>query len=303
MRAAFFGTPAAAVPSLAALAQVADVELVVTRPDKPRGRSGRPHPSPVKVAAQQWGLRLAQPLRANELLDDLTELDVAVVTAYGQLLPGAVLACARRGFVNVHFSLLPRWRGAAPVQRALLAGDETGGVSMLVLDEGLDTGPIVAQLPTAIGSEETTGSLTARLASLGATLLVDRLGPFVADQVAAVAQDDSQATLAPKIRTEEARINFELPAEQVSRAIRAFNPRPGAWTEIDGDRFKILQAESPSSVPERLAPGELHHDGQMVLVGTGSEALALVTVQPQGKELMPGPAWARGIHGALPRLS
>jgi len=182
MRAAFLGTPASAVPSLAALADVADVVLVVTRPDRRRGRGARPTPPPVKTAALEWGFPVAQPEDAatlQRLLAPLS-LDLALVVAFGMILPPEVLATTRLGFVNVHFSLLPRWRGAAPVARAILAGDEKTGVSLMLIDAGLDTGPVIAAVGTPIAPDETRGSLTARLAHLGALLVDERLPAYVA---------------------------------------------------------------------------------------------------------------------------
>ena len=172
MRAVFYGTPAVAIPSLRALAGIADVLLVTTRPDKPRGRSGRLQPPPVKEEALAMGLPVAQPVRAVHGLEQLAALepDVAVVVAYGQILPADLLAVPRRGFLNVHFSLLPRWRGGSPVVRAILAGDELAGVTLMVLDAGMDTGPVLAVRPTRVGLEESAGELAGRLAAVGAAI-------------------------------------------------------------------------------------------------------------------------------------
>ncbi len=290
MRAAFFGTPPAAVPSLAALASIADVPLVVTRPDKARGRSGRGAPSAVKEAAADWGLPIAQPRHVGELAD--LDVDVAVVVAYGQILPAPVLALPRRGFVNVHFSVLPRWRGAAPVARAILAGDATTGVSLMVLDEGMDTGPVLAREETQIGELERAGELTARLAARGASLLADYLAAYVRGDVVPEAQDDEAATLAPKLTTAEARIDRAAPADDVLRRVRAFHPRPGAWLEADGERLKVLAAAPTADAG--LRPGRIEAKGGEAVLTTGVGSVALLIVQPSGKAPMPGAAWMNG---------
>ncbi len=297
MRTAFFGTPPAAVPALAALATVADIRLVVTRRDRPRGRSRRPQASAVKQAAGDWGLPVAQPQRAGDLADRLRDLDldVAVVVAYGQLLPGAVLAAPRRGFINVHFSLLPRWRGAAPVQRAILAGDEVTGVTLMQLDEGLDTGPVLVSEETPIGPAERAGELTARLAGLGARLLADYLQAFAYGHLVSVSQDDGAATLAAKVQTEEARLGREMAAEEVVRRVRAFHPRPGAWLELEDGRLKVLRAAPAEDT--RLRPGWIEASGGAAVLTGGAGSVELLEVQPAGKDPMPGAAWMNGRRG------
>ncbi len=293
MRAAFFGTPPAAVPSLAALAAVADVELVVTRPDKPRGRSGRAAPSAVKLAAADWGFPVVQPRRAREITG--LDVDVAVVVAYGQILPATLLEQPARGFVNVHFSVLPRWRGAAPVARAILAGDELTGVSLMVLDEGMDTGPVLATEQTAIGEGETAGALTARLAALGAALLGDYLAAYVRGDLVAEPQDEAAAMPAPKLEPAEAEIGRHHGAAQVLRRVRAFHPRPGAWAVVDGERLKILEAAP--TLNAGLRPGRIEQKGGEAVLTTGDGSVALVTVQPAGKAPMSGAAWMNGRRG------
>ncbi len=293
MRAAFFGTPPAAVPSLAALATVAEVALVVTRPDKPRGRSGRAAPSAVKAAAADWGFPVAQPRRAGELTG--LDVDVAVVVAYGQLLPASVLAQPPHGFVNVHFSVLPRWRGAAPVARAILAGDEVTGISLMLLDEGMDSGPLLATEETPIGATETAGALTARLAGRGAAVLADYLPAYVRGDITAEPQDDASATLAPKLDVTEAEIGRQHGAAQVLRHVRAFHPRPGAWVMIEGERLKLLAAAPTQNAG--LRPGRIELKGAEAVLTTGDGSVALVTVQPAGKAPMPGAAWMNGRRG------
>jgi len=303
LRAIFYGTPAEAVPSLAALMTVAEVAMVVTQPDKARGRSKRPQPPPVKVASEAWGLRVAQPHRASDdrlmILDQ--RADVAVVAAYGQLLKPDLLACTRRGFVNVHFSLLPRWRGASPVVRAILAGDTLTGVSIMQIDEGMDTGPVFATVETAIGDDDSAGVLTGRLAGLGGRLLAETLPGIVDGLLQATPQDDEKATAAAKIRTDEAFIDpVHHSALAVVRAVRAFAPKPGAWGIVDGDRVKVWEACGDSGGEEE--PGIAVLEGSRVLLGTRDGTVALGIVQPPGKARMGAADWMRGRQGAPTRF-
>jgi methionyl-tRNA formyltransferase len=227
----FLGTPAASIPTLQAVASLTDLRLIVTRPDKPRGRSGRPSPSPVKEAATDLGLPVAEPAGRAELEEVLTEaapFDLGVVVAFGMILRPAALSVPSRGFVNVHFSLLPRWRGAAPVERAILSGDEKTGVTLMVMEEGLDTGPVVAAQTIQIDPTETAGELTARLADLGADLLSRHLMDFVRGEVIPVPQAASGATYADRITTHEAELSATWPSSALLRAVRAYSPRPGA---------------------------------------------------------------------------
>lgn len=298
MRAAFLGTPSAAVPALAALLDVADVPLVVTQPDRARGRSGRPVPPPVKLAAQEWGLPVAQPADAPSLgvaIEAVPALDVGIVVAYGRILRPDVLAATRVGYVNVHFSLLPRWRGAAPVERAIVAGDAITGVSLMLIDEGLDTGPIISVIETPIADDETGGTLTARLSHLGATLLSETLPGFMAGALQPAAQISTGATFAARLRPDDAHLDHDRPAEVLERQVRAFNPRPGAWLTADGDRLKVLAA---TVVPLAPAPAAIEGiDGEPVL-GTSDEGLRLDLVQPAGKGVQSGRAWLNGRRGA-----
>jgi methionyl-tRNA formyltransferase len=293
MRAVFFGSPAHAVPSLAAVASVAEVALVVTVPDAPRSRSGRPVPSPIAEAARAWGMPLERPERASHALDAVAEIapDVAVVTAYRGMISSALLSVPRCGFVNVHFSLLPRWRGATPVVRAILAGDEVTGVSIVQMDEGLDTGPVLARSEVPSG-EASAGVLTARLAAEGARLLADTLPRHVAGEIEPMQQDDAAATAAARVRVDEA---FVDPARHtttgVLRAVRAFDPWPGAWGIVDRRRIKLWEARPAAVGP---APGVGESDGERLVVGTRDGAVELRVVQPEGKRRMEGAAWARG---------
>lgn len=298
MRAAFLGTPSAAIPALAALLDVADVPLVITQPDRPRGRSGKAVPPPVKLAAQEWGLPVAQPADGPALRAAVTvvpALDVGIVVAYGRILRADVLAATRVGYVNIHYSLLPRWRGAAPVERALLAGDAHTGVSLMHLDEGLDTGPIISVVETPIADDETGGTLTARLSHLGADLLSESLPSFMAGALQPAAQISTGATFAARLRPEEAHLDHGRSASELERQVRAFNPRPGAWLTADGDRLKVLSA---TVVPLAPAAGSIEGvDGEPVL-GTGDGGLRLDVIQPAGKSPQSGRAWLNGRRGA-----
>lgn len=302
IRAAFLGTPAAAVPSLAALMEVAAVEFVVTQPDRPKGRGRVVEAAPpVKVAATEWGLRIEQP-ESNRDLDILftgNTLDVAVVVGYGRILKPMVLASVKRGFVNVHFSLLPRWRGAAPVERAVLAGDDYSGVSLMVLDKGLDTGPVFAAVETEIAEYETAGELTGRLAALGADVLRNHLEDYVHEKLLPARQMQTGATFAPRLTTAEARLDWRLGPSAFGRAVRAFNPRPGGWTEGEGTRLKIFEVGPASPV---VAPGEIRIVNGRPILGLGGGSVELVEVQPAGKPRQSGKDWANGRRGAGLRL-
>ncbi len=296
MRALFLGTPAAAVPSLAALADVADVELVVTRPDRPRGRSGRPAPPAVKLAAVEFGFPVAQPGSVDELrrVLDETSADVALVVAYGRILPPDVIAAVPRGFLNVHFSLLPRWRGAAPVERAILEGDAETGVTLMIIDEGLDTGPVVSAIETPIGADETGGSLTARLSYLGAKLVDDVFPDYLAGKRRAAAQLAAGVTVARPLTRDEARLDATWSAARAERAVRAFHPRPGAWIETPEGVVKI-RAVAP--VDADVPPGEIQPIAGIPCAGFEGGALELVEVQPAGKRPIGGRAWMHGRRG------
>lgn len=303
-RAVFMGTPEAAVPILGALRDVSTVELVVTRPDKPQGRSKRLVPPPVKDAAVEWGLPVAQPATGSALYDAVATVapDVVVVAAYGRLIKPDLLALPPHGFVNVHFSLLPRWRGASPVARAILAGDDVTGVALMVMDPGLDTGPVIEMVESQIDAADTTGTLTARLSELGAEMIRSSLPAFLDGALEPMAQDDALATAAAKVETDEAFVDPERhSAEAVDRAIRAFNPKPGAWGIVDGERIKLWRAEPVSGDgPEAgVAAGV---DGR-VLLGTRTGTVRLIEVQPAGKGPMDATAWMNGRRGEPARFT
>ncbi len=300
IRAVFLGTPAEAVPVLAALEESATVTAVITRPDRARGRSGTPEPPPVKVAAATRGLIVHQPERSAELGALLAGCDVAVVAAYGRLIPPAALAVPTAGFLNVHFSLLPRWRGASPVVRAILAGDAATGVTLMQIDEGLDTGPTLARATTPISAEETAGELTMRLAHLGAQLLRESLPGIVAGTLVAVPQPVEGVTGAGKVTVAEAHLDpARHRAIAVLRAVRAFNPKPGAWGVVQGERIKVWSVRS--AVGE-ATPGTALVHGGAVLLGTADGVVELVTVQPPGKSPMAASAWMNGRRGVAAKF-
>ncbi len=301
MRIVFLGTPDVAVPSLRSLLEADDVEVVavVTNPDRPRGRSKQPQPPPVKVAAEAAGVPVWQPGRAREMVDDLRDLapDACAVVAYGALLPTDVLDAGGAGFVNLHFSLLPRWRGAAPVQHALRAGDTTTGVTTFVLDEGMDTGPVLRRFEVDIDPDETAGELLDRLAELGAPVLVDSLRDLVAGATPRP-QPAEGATLAPKITPDDVALDLTAPARQVADLVRSAAPSPGAHTTLDGARFKVYRAvptEGPGGAPGELVAFD--ESGPVVACGEGH--VRLEVVQPAGKARMDAAAWVNGYRPAL----
>lgn len=289
--AVFFGTPDAAVPALRALSRLAEVIGVVTQPDRAKGRSGARVAPPAKQAADELGLRVHQPSKMTEVLEMASNADIAVLVAFGRIIPRRLLEAPRLGMVNVHFSLLPRWRGAAPVQRAILAGDRRTGVTLMQMDEGLDTGPVLVECQTLIGALESAGDLTNRLALLGADQLAASFEDLIAGDLEGAAQDDALATQAPSFAPGEARLEPSTDAVSALRLIRAFSPRPGAWASLDGDRFKVLAARP---LDASAAVGEIVDIDGTVALGTATSAIALVTVQPAGKAPMAADAWFNG---------
>ena len=293
----FFGTPEFAVPSLRALVgEGFDVRAVITQPDRPQGRSRSTLiPPPVKIAARSEGLEVLQPERASDpaLLQAVKHIapDVGVVVAYGHILKSELLQAPRRGMVNVHPSLLPELRGAAPIEWALLNGDETTGVTIMQMDEELDAGPILHRLPHRIDPGTTGGELSDHLAEIGAQALVEALALWERDGLRPVPQDHTLATYAPKLTREVARIDWAKPANVIVRQTLALDPRPGAWTELDGHEVKLFDG----SVAEGSgAPGDvLPADGRL-LIAAGSDAVEVAEVQPAGKSRMPAAEWIRG---------
>ena len=302
MRLVLAGTPDVAVASLDALLDSShEVVAVLTRPDAAAGRGRRTAASPVAERARAAGLPLLQPRRPSEpdFLAALADLapDACPVVAYGALVPRAAPAVPRLGWLNLHFSLLPAWRGAAPVQRAVMAGDEVTGACVFRLEEGLDTGPVYGRLTEPVGPRDTAGGLLARLAVSGARLLVQTLDALEAGTATAVPQPSEGISLAPKITVEEARVDFSASAVEVDRRVRGCTPDPGAWTTFRAQRLKVTEVLPVTDADlEPLAPGRLRVERRRVLVGTGDGLLELTGVQPAGKRAMTGIDWARGVR-------
>ncbi|HET7305138.1 MAG TPA: methionyl-tRNA formyltransferase [Segeticoccus sp.] len=311
MRVVFAGTPEVALPSLEALlGSRHEVVAVVTRPDAPAGRGRHLVPSPVTERAREAGLEVLTPRRPGEpqFQDRLRELapDACPVVAYGALIPPDALAIPVHGWVNLHFSLLPAWRGAAPVQRALMAGDGVTGATTFLIEEGLDTGPVLGVMTEAVRPTDTAGDLLERLADAGAGLLVASLDGLESGELTARPQPSDGVSHAPKVTSADAEIRWTAPAVAVDRQVRACTPAPGAWTTFRGDRLKVwpvtpagrpghdgLEEDVPST-----APGELVVLRRDVHVGTVSGLVRLGTVQPHGKRAMPAEDWARGVRVA-----
>ena len=297
MRIVFFGTPEFAVASLRALLRERfTVAGVVTQPDKPQGRSRSTLvPPPVKTAALEAGLPVLQPARpvGDLFLAGLKRLeaDLGVVVAYGHILRREVLDAPDRGMINVHASLLPRFRGAAPIQHALLAGDRETGISIMRMEEGLDSGAVLHRLATPITDGETAGTLTSKLAELGATALVEALSLLSAGPVKPQPQDESRVTYAPKISRETARLDWRRDALSVERQIRAFDPVPGAWTTLDGAPVKLFGAMPAVGSGE---PGSVLAASDRLVVAAGGGAIAAREVQPAGRNRLAVEDWVRG---------
>lgn len=306
MRVLFAGTPEVALASFEALlASEHEVVAVVTRPDAPQGRGRSLHPSPVSAAATAAGIEVLTPatLKAgttdgDAFREDLRRLapDVAAVVAYGNLLPKDILDMVPHGFINLHFSLLPRWRGAAPVQAAIAVGDTSTGVSTFRIDEGLDTGDILGQLSEDIKPTETSGQLLERLARVGAPLLVDSLTGLEEGTITPQPQPEEPhaITHATKVSVADAQVGWKRSAEEVDRQVRAYTPAPGPWTQLHEMRVK-LGPVTPVPEVQGLAPGELKFEKKRVLVGTGTYAVQLGTIQVPGKKMMNATDWARGL--------
>lgn len=307
MRVVFAGTPAVAVPSLrAVLRSRHHVVAVLTRPDAPAGRGRRLTPSPVAQVAADAGLEVLTPARPRdpEFLGRLAEIapDCAPVVAYGGLIPRAALDVPKHGWVNLHFSLLPAWRGAAPVQHAILAGDEITGACTFQLEEGLDTGPVYGLVTEQIRPTDTSGDLLARLAESGAGLLVATLDGIEDGTLVATPQSTHGVSAAPKLTVTDAEVDWTAPGSRVDRLVRACTPAPGAWTTFRDERLKLGRVHLRPQITH-LGPGEIEAGRDGVRVGTGSHAIQLGEVQPQGKRPMPAADWARGVRlGPAERL-
>ena len=309
MRLVFAGTPPTAVPALdALLVSRHEVVAVVTRPDAPAGRGRKVEPSPVAQRATAAGLEVLRPARARDpqFLDRLREIapDCCPVVAYGALLPQAALDIPPHGWVNLHFSLLPAWRGAAPVQHAILHGDDVTGASTFRIVKELDAGPVYGVLTEPVRPDATTGSLLERLSHSGAELLAATLDGIETGTVQAVPQPAEGVSFAPKITPADAHVDWKLPAHVVDRQIRACTPDPGAWTELAGARVKLgpVSLESPADPAHLadLAPGELLAQRQAVFVGTGSRPVRLGDVKAEGKRQMTASDWVRGLRAGGP---
>ncbi|MCI0141570.1 methionyl-tRNA formyltransferase [Arthrobacter bambusae] len=297
MRVLFAGTPAVAVPSLDALIEAGfEVVAVLTRPDAPTGRKRILTPSPVAARAAELGIDI---IHASKVDAGTTERiasyepDVAAIVAYGGLVPKAALGVPRHGWINLHFSLLPAWRGAAPVQRSVIAGDDITGAATFHLEEGLDTGPVFGTLTETVRPEDTAGDLLERLSRSGAVLLTQTLSTVESGSAAPVPQQ-GDVSLAPKLTLDDGRLDWTQPALAINRRARGVTPEPGAWTMLDGQRVKLEPVGLRPDIRD-LAPGKIRIDGKNVLVGTGSHAVQLGQIQPAGKKMMPSADWARGL--------
>lgn len=297
MRVLFAGTPAVAVPSLDALVKAGfNIVAVLTRPDAPVGRKRVLTPSPVAARAMELGIEV---IRAAKVDADTTARiakfapDVAAIVAYGGIVPKAALGVPRHGWVNLHFSLLPAWRGAAPVQRSIIAGDDVTGAVTFQLEEGLDTGPVFGTLTETVRPEDTAGDLLERLSISGAVLLSQTLSAIDAGQAAPQPQN-GEISLAPKLTLDDGRLDWQQPALAVNRRARGVTPEPGAWTTLEGQRVKLEPVALRPEIND-LPAGSIRVEGKSVLVGTGSHAVVLGRIQPAGKKMMSSADWARGL--------
>ncbi|WBB99210.1 MULTISPECIES: methionyl-tRNA formyltransferase [unclassified Solwaraspora] len=300
MRLVFAGTPAVAIPALDAIAASGhELVAVVTRPDAPAGRGRRLVRSAAGAWADERGIEVLTPQRPREpeFLSRLTELapDCVPVVAYGALVPPTALAIPTHGWINLHFSLLPAWRGAAPVQHAVLHGDEVTGASVFQLEEGLDTGPVFGTVTDQVGQTDTAGDLLQRLASSGAQLLVAVLDGIAAGTARAVPQPGDGVSLAPKLTVDDVRVRWTDPAFAVDRRVRAGTPAPGAWTTFRDERVKLGPVRPVPDGPE-LKPGEALAERNRLLVGTATVPVALGEVRAAGKKAMSAADWARGAR-------
>lgn len=304
MRAAFFGSPAFAVPCLDALLEVAEVPVVLCQPDKPAGRGLTLTPPAVKVRALERGLEVWQPtrLRKGDLAARLADLrlDVGVVVAYGRILPKAVLDAPRRGCVNVHASLLPRWRGASPIQHAIVHGDAETGVALMQMDEGLDTGAVISELRTPIAGDEDAAALGARLSALGAALLTRDLPRYIAGELAPLPQPAEGATYAKLLTKDDGRIDWSQPAQRVHDLVRGLSPWPGAFTSKDGAILKVHRTHVVSGSGHAGSAGEiLAASSEGIHVACGEGVVSLDEVQEAGRKRLAAAAFVAGRRASV----
>ncbi len=287
----FFGTPHFAVYSLKALIENNFIpSLVVTQPDRPQGRSGKPISTPVKSFAQEFEIQVLNPDKIDTLFKEKIEAinpDLLVVVAYGNILPGWLLRMPAKGSLNLHASLLPAYRGAAPIQRAILNDENLTGVTIMLMDEGMDTGPILTQEKVSIEDDDTAGSLAVKLAKVGSRLLVDTIPRWLNYKIMPKNQPDASKSLAPKIEKKERIIDWTLSANEINNRIRALNPNPGAYTLYRGKILKLWKADVIDS-DSKLEPGEVIQNSKEFKVATGKNIIKLHEVQPEGKKRMSG---------------
>jgi methionyl-tRNA formyltransferase len=299
MRVVFMGSPDFALPSLHTLARHYELVGVVTQPDRRAGRGRKPTASPVKQAAVQYSVQLLQPSQIKEpaFLSKLKKLrpDVIVVAAYGQILPAELLEFPPHGCINVHASLLPRWRGAAPIPAAILHGDQFSGITIMKMDIGLDTGPIISQNRTELFPDETSATLSERLSTMGAQLLHETLMPYCSGHLIPTPQDDTLATYAPMIKKSDGWMDWRKPSIELDRQVRAYNPWPGSFFEWNSRRIIVLR--SRSLLGASTEPGIVTMYDNLPAVGTSAGILVLDKLQPSGRKPMPGDVFLRGAHG------
>jgi len=297
------GTSSFGVPVLEALVRAGhEVVAVVTQPDRPSGRGRQVHVSPVKETAERLGLPVFQPEKirepsAVEKIGSWAPLDAIVVAAFGQIVPQSILDMPRYGSINVHASLLPKYRGAAPIQHTIMAGERETGVTTMLMDAGLDTGPILLQRQVEIGPQETAGELEARLAKIGAELLIETLDRLQEGSIVPQPQDHSQAGVARSLKREDGRIDWRRSAVETVNLVRAFSPRPGAYTMLGDAEIKVLRAEAGPAAEEGMEPGRVAAvDERSVVVAAGEGTVRLVEVQPENRRQMGAGEFARGAH-------
>jgi methionyl-tRNA formyltransferase len=305
MKIIFFGTSQFAVPALEALMKDADfkIKAVVTETDKPADRKMALRKSPVKILAEEKNLNLLQPEKFDKkTAEKIGELapDVAVLVAYGKIIPKEILKVPRKGFINIHPSLLPRYRGASPIQSAILSGDKKTGVTIFVLDEKVDRGPILAQKPYEMEGDETTPELKEKLSVLGAEILIPTLKQYVGGELLLQKQNENQATLTKQFSREDGKIDWKKSAEEIERAVRAFNPWPSAWTEIkDVGRVKITKASVLKDAPKNFKSGQFFEYKKGLAVKCEENALLIEKLVPEGKKEMTGEEFLRGAGRLL----